>query len=83
MKIKLSPKVIIEELPNKDQIQNCLRLELIYDIRKLKALVESMQNGGIEVKENVKNKQCFSKKFNIAFRENEFEIISTENQKID
>lgn len=82
MKIKLLPKVIIEGIPSEDRMSDCLKLEIMYEIRKLKALEKSIEDGWIEVTEDISGNQRFSKQFQIWFQEDEFEIIPDDESPI-
>lgn len=79
MKIKLNKNVIIENLQTEDELIDSSVIESIYVIRKLMGLVESLDNGHIEVIQNLNaNGQAFSEEYNIWYNDGEFEIINEE-----
>lgn len=73
MKVKLLRKSIIAGIPTEEQLSDLVILEGTYVIRTLKALVKSLDEGSIEVSEEIENGQVFSKEFDIWFQKDEYQ----------
>lgn len=72
MKVRLSKRVMLRDLPSEEDLLDGSFTETIYVIRKLKALIESEFYGSIEVSNEAnEHGQRFSKQFNIWFNKEE------------
>jgi len=71
----LNKKQILDSLMTDEEYSEYSILEILYDMRKLKGLVKSLEDGYIEVGEAKENGQRFSEEFDIWFNENELTII--------
>jgi len=71
----LNKKQILDSLMTDEEYSEYSILEILYDMRKLKGLVKSSEEGYIEVGESKENGQRFSEEFDIWFNENELTII--------
>jgi len=72
---RLKKSNIIDNLYSEEQFLDLSKMELLYAIRKLKALLESMEIGYITIDRINNDKQCFSEKYDIWFNQGEYEII--------
>lgn len=65
MKVVLNSKETIESIYDENELMDLSIMESIYAIRTLKALVESVENGFIEVSKQNNNGQVYSEKYQI------------------
>ena len=75
MRVRLIPKNIIENSYTEEELKDLSILESFYVMRKLKAVIKSVENSSIGVTEPNDNGQVFSSEFMIWFNQNEYEII--------
>lgn len=74
MRVKLIKDAILNSLNSEEDLSDMSTMEAIYDIRKLKALVYSMENDGIEVSKPSLSNSVRSKEYEIWFNEGEYEV---------
>ncbi len=75
MKIQLKTEEIIKNIPEEYELLDMSNVESLYYIRKLKALIYSLNHGYINVYDINNYKQCYIPEFQIWINENEYEII--------
>ncbi len=75
MKVELLKDNIIKNIDTEDNLLDSSKLESIYEIRKLKGLVESLNEGFIEVDKVNKHGQAFSSQFEIWFNKDEYNSL--------
>ena len=75
MKAELLKDNVIKNIDTEENLLGCSKLESIYEIRKLKGLVESLTDGFIEIDKVNEGGQGFSEKFEIWFNEDELNFI--------
>lgn len=76
MKVKLISENILKYSYTEEELSfEYSKTESFYLIRKLKATIKSVENGGIEVLEPDKNGQVYSDEFSIWFQDYEYKII--------
>jgi len=74
--VKLKAEAVIKGLYTEEEILDLSKLESIYEVRKLKAVIKCMQTGYIVARYPInKFKQCFSEEFDIAFLKEEFIVV--------
>ena len=72
-KVKIKADVVIKGLYSEEEILDLSILESIYEVRKLKAVIECMQKGYIVARYPINRfNQCFSEEFDICFLKEEF-----------
>ncbi len=76
MRAKLNGQKIIDSIEPEEGLQESSIMESIYVIRQFKAYVEFVEKGFIEVDKIDIHGQMFSKKFEIWFQIDEYELIA-------
>jgi len=77
MKVKLLLKPIFENVPSEQMLRDYSIFESIYAIRKLKALADCLENGSIEVNDDINDfGQVYCKKYEIWIGNGEFSILN-------
>ena len=74
MKVKLKKDVILNSI-DEDMLLDQSTIESIYTIRKLRALVESVEVGFIEVEEKRQHDCSYSSKYEINFMSDSYEEV--------
>lgn len=75
MKVKLNSKTIIKNILKEEQLSDYSEIESLFHIRKVKAAIESKDQGFIEVDDEIKNGQVKSNDYRIWLQEGEYELV--------
>lgn len=76
MKVILKYDPILDSIMKEETLLEMSSMEMIYAIRKLKALAESQKNGSVEMRDDLnKNGQAYSEKHQLWFDPDEFMIL--------